>query len=111
MKYKPDGTLDCHKARLIAKGNTLLQKKRVYSRTYGIESIDYQEAFELVAKINIVKAGLLIARYRGAIGRSWCEVTLGRYVLPITKLTMLPFYVKNIVNKGHIEIDRYFTSA
>ena len=42
LKCKPDGSLDRHKARLVARG---------YTQTYGI---DYQETFAPVAKLNTI---------------------------------------------------------
>ena len=49
IKYKPDGTIEWFKARLVTKG---------YTQTYGI---DYMETFALVAKINIVHILLALA--------------------------------------------------
>ena len=43
LKYKANGSLERHKARLVA---------RKYTQTYGV---DYQETFALVAKMNIVR--------------------------------------------------------
>ena len=42
VKYKADGTIECFKVRLVAKG---------YTQTYRI---DYTETFVLEAKINTV---------------------------------------------------------
>ena len=49
LKYKADGTLDRHKARLVAKE---------FTQTYGI---DYSETFSPVAKLNTVIVLLYVA--------------------------------------------------
>lgn len=49
IKYKANGSIQCYKARPIAKG---------YTKTYGF---NYQETLILVAKINIAKVLLLLA--------------------------------------------------
>lgn len=48
IKYKPDGTVDKYKTRLVARG---------FTQTYGI---DYQETFAHVAKINNILVLLLL---------------------------------------------------
>ena len=49
LKYKPDGSLDRHKARLVARG---------YTQTYGI---DYQETFAPIAKLNTIRILISLA--------------------------------------------------
>ena len=49
LKYNADGTLDRHKARLVARG---------YTQTYGI---DYQETFAPVAKLNTIRIMISLA--------------------------------------------------
>ena len=49
LKCKSDGSLDRHKARLVARG---------YTQTYGI---DYQETFALVAKLNTIRILISLA--------------------------------------------------
>ena len=49
LKYNADGTLDRHKARLVA---------RSYTQTYGI---DYQETFAPVAKLNTIRIMISLA--------------------------------------------------
>ena len=49
LKYNADGTLDRHKARLVARG---------YTQTYGI---DYQDTFAPVAKLNTIRIMISLA--------------------------------------------------
>ena len=51
LKYKVDGSLERHKARLVAKE---------YTQTYGV---DYQETFAQVEKMNIVRILLSLATH------------------------------------------------
>ena len=48
LKYKANGTLDRHKAKLVAKG---------FAQTYDV---DYSKTFYLVAKLNIIRVLLSI---------------------------------------------------
>ena len=49
IKYKDDGSIERYKTKLVAKG---------YTQTY---EIDYQETFELVAKMNSIRVLLSLA--------------------------------------------------
>ena len=51
LKYKANGSLERHKARLVA---------RKYTQTYGV---DYQETFALVAKMNTIRILLSLATH------------------------------------------------
>lgn len=53
IKYKPDGTIERYKVRLVAKG---------YTQTYGI---DYSETFSPVAKINTIIVLCSVAANKG----------------------------------------------
>ena len=49
IKYKDDASIERYKTKLVAKG---------YTQTY---EIDYQETFELVAKMNSIRVLLSLA--------------------------------------------------
>ena len=53
VKHKANGSLECYKARLVAKE---------YTQTYGL---DYLEAFASVAKLNTVRILLSLAVNHG----------------------------------------------
>nr|GEZ28347.1 putative RNA-directed DNA polymerase [Tanacetum cinerariifolium] len=53
IKYKPGGTTERYKVRLVAKG---------YTQTYGI---DYCETFSLVAEINTIRVLIFVATNKG----------------------------------------------
>lgn len=53
VKLKPDGSVNCYKACLVAKG---------YTQTY---EIDYRETFALVAKLNSIQVLLFVAVNKG----------------------------------------------
>ncbi|XP_050374705.1 uncharacterized mitochondrial protein AtMg00820-like [Argentina anserina] len=59
LKYNSDGSLERHKARLIA---------REFTQTFGV---DYKETFALVAKMNIVCVLLSIAENCGGPCHRW----------------------------------------
>jgi hypothetical protein len=53
VKHNADGSMSRYKARLVAKG---------YAQTYGI---DYEETYNPVAKMTIVKAIIVMATTKG----------------------------------------------
>lgn len=59
VKYKANGTIECYKTCLVAKG---------FTQTYGI---DYMEIFALVEKLNIVQVLLSLGKSRLDSSTTW----------------------------------------